>query len=96
MKLFWGKPDDAPRLLEFSFRAVSGSPALKLIPPPRRVIVLTAQGVRVNLRRRPHRGVPQALRHYGQRYPIRQQMRPVAVAQRVQARPLGKPQPAEQ
>jgi hypothetical protein len=54
-----------------SFKAIPGSPALKLIPPPRRLIVLAAESVRVYLRRRPHRGVPQALRHHRQRYPIR-------------------------
>ena len=80
--------------LEFSVQATPGSPALKLIPPQGRLIVLPSDRVRVNLRRRPHRGVPQALRHHRQRHAISQQVRPVAVAQGVQARALGKTEPA--
>ena len=56
------------------FQARPGSPTLKLIPSLRRLIVLAAQGVRVYVRRRPHRGVPQALRYHRQRYPIGQQV----------------------
>ncbi len=45
-------------------------PPLKLVPPQGRLIVLASDRVCVYLRRRPHRGVPQALRHYRQRHAI--------------------------
>ena len=57
LKLTW-KPRSS---LEFSLEAIAGSAALKLVPTPRRVVVLAAQCMRVNVRRRPDRGVPQAL-----------------------------------
>jgi hypothetical protein len=49
--------------LELSLQAVSGSPALKLVPSLGRLVVLASYGVRVNLRRRTDRRVSEALRH---------------------------------
>ena len=51
-------------------QTVSGSPALKLIPPPGRVVVLAAQRVGVNVRRRPNRGVSQALGNHWRRHAV--------------------------
>ena len=76
--------------LEFSFYAIPDSAPLKLIPAQGRLIVLASDSVRVNLRRRPDRGVPQALRYHRKRHAIGQQVRPVAVTQGVQACALGK------
>ena len=78
------------RSLDFCFWAVRCAPALKFIPTPGRFIVLALDCVRVNVRRRTDRGVPQTLRHYRQRHTVGKQMRPMAVAQGVQASALRK------
>ena len=66
--------------LEFSFYAIPGSAALKFVPAQGRLVVLASDRMRVDLRRRPHRGVPEALRHHRQWHTIGQQVRPVTVA----------------
>ena len=77
-------------LLWFAFEAMVGSAALKRIPAISCLIILASNRVGVDLRRCSHRGVPQTLRYDRQRHAIRQEVRAVRVAQRVEARALGK------
>ena len=47
-------------------------PALELLPPPRCIVIPSAEGVRVNFRSHPDRGVPQALGYRRKVHSVRQ------------------------
>lgn len=64
-------PERAWSLLEFSLEAIGGSAALEFVPPSRRVVVLAAQGVGVNVRRRPNRRMPEPFGDHWQRHAVR-------------------------
>ena len=57
-------------LLEFSLEAIGGSAALEFVPPSRRIVVLAAQGVGVNVRRRPNRRMPEPFGDHWQRHAV--------------------------
>jgi hypothetical protein len=61
-------------LLDGFLRVVARRAALEFVPAACGLIVLAAEGVRVNVGRRPHRGVAQAFSNYRQRHAGRYQV----------------------
>ena len=59
--------------------------ALVLVPPPRSLIILAVDHVRVDFRRHANRGMPKAGGDHRKRHTISQEMGCVRVAQRVEA-----------